>query len=188
MTAPGGWTGRVAWVASLLIAIPGAACHRETRDLRPSPAGARFSAGTLLAEMRASEPLTSIEHFTRDYQENAYAMNEGKRLFAAYNCTGCHAHGGGAIGPALMDDRWIYGAAPADVFATIIEGRPNGMPAFRGKIADFQVGQLVAYVRSMSGLAGKISAPGRNDEMQVEAGENRRDRHPPVGEGARQLP
>ena len=46
--------------------------------------------------------------------DNAYAMNEGKRLFNSYNYSGCHAHGRGAIGPALMDDRWIYGAAPAN--------------------------------------------------------------------------
>ena len=31
------------------------------------------------------------------------AMGEGKRLFAAYNCNGCHAQGGGGIGPPLMD-------------------------------------------------------------------------------------
>jgi cytochrome c oxidase cbb3-type subunit 3 len=87
-----------------------------------------------------------------------------------------------------MDQRWIYGSAPANVFATIVEGRPNGMPSFRGKIADFQVGQLVAYVRSMSGLAGGISAPGRNDEMQVKPGENVEDRRPAVRQEAPRLP
>ena len=76
------------------------------------------------------------------------------------------------MGPALMDDKWIYGSDPQNIFATIVQGRPNGMPSFRGKIADFQVAELVAYVRSMSGLAGKEAAPGRNDSMNV----NRADR------------
>ena len=37
---------------------------------------------------------------------------EGQRLYNAFNCVGCHAHGGGAIGPALMDDLWIHGSDP----------------------------------------------------------------------------
>ena len=40
-------------------------------------------------------------------------MGEGKRLYAAYNCAPCHGvNGGGAIGPPLIDDKWIYGASP----------------------------------------------------------------------------
>ena len=29
------------------------------------------------------------------YQENAWGMAEGKRLFSFFNCVGCHANGGG---------------------------------------------------------------------------------------------
>jgi cytochrome c oxidase cbb3-type subunit 3 len=29
------------------------------------------------------------------------------------NCSGCHANGGGGMGPALMDDEWIYGKRTA---------------------------------------------------------------------------
>ena len=35
----------------------------------------------------------------------------GRRLYDAFNCVGCHAHGGGGIGPPLMDDKWIYGTS-----------------------------------------------------------------------------
>ena len=31
-----------------------------------------------------------------------------------------------------MDDKWIYGYEPEQIFATISQGRPNGMPAFGG--------------------------------------------------------
>lgn len=106
------------------------------------------------------------------YLGNAYAMNEGKRLFAQYNCVGCHAHGGGGIGPALMDGAWRYGSAPDQIFATIMQGRPNGMPTFRNKLPDYQVWMLVAYVRSMAGLAPKDSAPGRDEAMNVRPPEN----------------
>jgi cytochrome c oxidase cbb3-type subunit 3 len=100
------------------------------------------------------------------YEENAYALSEGKRLYEAFNCVGCHAHGGGDIGPPLMDDQWIYGSRPEQIFGSIVEGRPNGMPSFAGKIADFQVWQIVAYVRSLSGQAPMNAASGRSDHMQ----------------------
>jgi len=109
-----------------------------------------------------------------EYEENGYAMSEGKTLFSQMNCVGCHSHGGGGMGVPLMDDTWIYGSKPEQVFATIIEGRPNGMPSFRGKMTDNQVWQLVAYIRSMSGLASQDAAPGRDDHMQIGPPENSR--------------
>src|SRR5205085_7550008 len=56
-------------------------------------------------------------------EQNAYDLSEGKRLFAAYNCTGCHANGGGGMGPPLIDRAWLYGSGPRDVYASIVEGR-----------------------------------------------------------------
>ena len=99
------------------------------------------------------------------YEQSAYAVSQGQKLFDQYNCSGCHAHGGGGIGPPLLDQVWIYGAQPQNIFMTIVEGRPNGMPSFRGKIPDQQVWELVAYVRSLSGQLPKDIAPGRSDHM-----------------------
>jgi cytochrome c oxidase cbb3-type subunit 3 len=39
------------------------------------------------------------------------------------------------------------------------------MPAFGGKIPEYQLWQLVAYVRSLSGQQPATAAPGRNDHM-----------------------
>lgn len=69
------------------------------------------------------------------------------------------------MGPALMDDEWIYGYQPEQVFRTILEGRPNGMPAFREKIPDYQIWQITAFVRAMGGLVPKDAAPGRDDHL-----------------------
>ena len=57
-----------------------------------------------------------------------------------------------------MDSRWIYGSEPENIFATIMQGRPNGMPAFGGRIPDDQLWQLVAYVRSLSGQTPQDAA------------------------------
>src|SRR5262245_33631213 len=97
------------------------------------------------------------------YQDSAYAIAEGERLYQWFKCVGCHFHGGGGIGPPWMDDQWIYGSAPENIFASITEGRPNGMPAFGGKIPPSQVWQLTAYVRSLGGLVPKDAVPARSD-------------------------
>jgi cytochrome c oxidase cbb3-type subunit 3 len=69
------------------------------------------------------------------------------------------------MGPPFIDDKWIYGSEPANIFTTIVEGRPNGMPAFGSKIPRYQIWQIAAYVRSMSGLAAKDAMSSRADEM-----------------------
>src|SRR5947207_9901886 len=84
-------------------------------------------------------------------ERNAYDVAQGKRLFRWYNCAGCHANGGGNMGPPLSDAPWRYGHEFDDVVATILQGRPNGMPAFDGRIPSQQVRQIAAYVRSLSG-------------------------------------
>ena len=70
------------------------------------------------------------------------------------------------MGPPLMDYTLLYGHEPQQVFATIVQGRPNGMPSFGGKIAENQLWEIVAYVRSMSGLTSKTAAPNREDHMK----------------------
>jgi len=74
-------------------------------------------------------------------------------LYVAYNCVGCHFNGGGGMGPAWMDGKWIYGSSMENIASTIREGRSNGMPSFRAMAVDEQVWQLAAYVRSLSNLA-----------------------------------
>jgi cytochrome c oxidase cbb3-type subunit 3 len=101
------------------------------------------------------------------FDANAYGTSEGQVLFEQMNCSGCHANGGGGIGPPLMDDEWIYGSNPDQIFATIAEGRPNGMPTWKYRLNNEQIWQLVAYVRSLSGLTPKGARPSREDHMMV---------------------
>jgi cytochrome c oxidase cbb3-type subunit 3 len=78
------------------------------------------------------------------------------------------------MGPPLMDKEWRYGSEPQAIFETIMNGRPNGMPAFSGRIAEYQVWQLVAYVRSVGGFVAKDVAPGRADALYPGEPENAR--------------
>ena len=83
---------------------------------------------------------------------------------------GCHANGGGAIGPPLIKDIWTYGNDPANLFDTIVKGRPNGMPAWGGRIPEYQVWQLVAWVRAMNKLEPRAATPERADTLEQDAG------------------
>ena len=115
-------------------------CKREERDYRPTPAAAARDRTISLSSLQAGGPSAPIV-LPNAYEESAYAVSEGQRLYRWYNCNGCHANGGGDKGPALMDDVWIYGSKPAQIYSTIVEGRPNGMPSFGGHIPDNEVWQ-----------------------------------------------
>jgi cytochrome c oxidase cbb3-type subunit 3 len=168
-------------VAGALLAWAGlslAACEREVRPFQDFSAASARSQDPVTTELYAgTQPPPPGES---PFQENAYATGEGKRLFDQYNCSACHAHGGGGFGPPLMDDKWLYGSRPANIFATIVEGRPNGMPSFRNKIPDSQVWQLVAYVQAMSGQQPFDVLPSRSDHMRYSTPENARRAQTPV--------
>ena len=155
-------------------------CKREKRIFDPGSAGSQVADGTSLNEVHAGG--SSAAPDISKYAESAYAVAEGKRLYNAYNCVGCHAQGGGAIGPPLMDAVWIYGSHPQQIYSDIVQGRPNGMPSFGGKLPDYQVWELVAYVRSMSGQLPSDIAPSRSDQMPVAKAEQARQKEHPEDE------
>src|SRR5512140_2126879 len=78
------------------------------------------------------------------HEGDANAVATGAKLFVSYNCIDCHgADGSGAMGPSLADGRWHFGGAPAEVFESIYQGRPEGMPAWGSLISEDQVWMLV---------------------------------------------
>ena len=169
-------------VGAILMTV---ACERENRRYTELPAAANRSAAVRLTILQpgAPQPVSDVQS---PYQYNAYGLAEGKRLYAAYNCAGCHGlAGGGAIGPALMDDKWIYGSHADQIFSSISQGRPDGMPSFGGHIPTQQIWQLVAYIQSMSGQVRATTAPGRNDSQMAALPESRRTPLPPVQTGHR---
>jgi cytochrome c oxidase cbb3-type subunit 3 len=164
----------------LIAALALCGCEREERDYRQSRPLPRKARRSPSASSRRAEA-SCLWAFSNAYEESAYAVAEGKRLYRWYNCNGCHANGGGGSGPPLMDAEWIYGSAPANVLATILKGRPNGMPAFGGKIPDHQAMQIAAYVRSMGGMLPKDVAPGRADHLRAKEPESATDQLAPKG-------
>ncbi len=157
------------------------ACSREDRVLRQPPPVNETLNTIQISGLNPGANALPIPSSSNMYQESAYAVSEGQKLFDQYNCSGCHAHGGGGIGPPLMDSNWIYGSEPGNVFATIMQGRPNGMPSFRNRIPEYQGWELVAYVRSLSGLLPKGVSPNRPDHMNYKPSESSTPKQPPTG-------
>jgi len=174
-------------VIAALVAVALTGCYREKRQFQSPPPTSPadpvktsdLRPGDRPSLQPGSKPTLDRSHL----DENAYAVSQGKRLFRWYNCSGCHGGGGGGgMGATLSDAGWRYGHEPVDIYATIVEGRPNGMPAFGGRIPDEQVWQLVAYVRSLSGQLRKDVAPSRSDAMSGAPPENERDKAAPKPE------
>lgn len=59
------------------------------------------------------------------------------------------------------------------IVASIRDGRPHGMPAFRDKMTIEQIWQLAGYIRSVGQYASMTAAPSRGDTKHIRPAENR---------------
>jgi cytochrome c oxidase cbb3-type subunit 3 len=130
------------------------ACQRDEGRELPHGAPQGVAAGpvsdTAAGVIPGIHPQVSFGSIHNPYIGNAQAEHDGRQLFLMYNCVGCHGgRAGGGMGPSLRDSAWIYGNSDADLFATITEGRPNGMPTWGGKIPEDQIWKLISYIRTL---------------------------------------
>lgn len=149
---------------ALVISLVG--CRREQRHVAgnpqvPSPPMAA-SPDTVFP---GGSPVPPLDKRAVAFEGNAAAIAKGQQLYTWMNCVGCHSHGGGGMGPPLMDGKWRYGGRIDQIAASIYQGRANGMPAWRYKLTEEQIWQLAAYVRSISGQVPKDAVGARPDTM-----------------------
>ncbi len=174
--------------AAMLVFALLAGCEREERHFRAERENTGPNASALRQSLNQpgvalGGPVKPPGDNTSMYDDNAYAVGEGRRLYRWYNCGGCHANGGGNIGPALMDSEWRYGSDPASLYQSIVQGRPNGMPSYGGHVPDDQVWKIVAYVRAMGGGVRADVAPSRGDSLYPGKPENVRSPQPAIEKG-----
>jgi cytochrome c oxidase cbb3-type subunit 3 len=150
-------------------------CEREQRELRlDPPVEDALDAVALMSNRIGGAPPGVYSALNAPYVGNAYALSQGKRLFAWFGCRDCHGDGGlGGSAPSLVDGWWNYGPDIVSIFASIRDGRPHGMPPFRDKLTVEQIWQLAGYVQSMGSYVAGTAAPGRDDARQVRPAENR---------------
>jgi cytochrome c oxidase cbb3-type subunit 3 len=101
------------------------------------------------------------------YGDNMAAIKEGDDLFVSMNCAACHGYDlKGGMGPNLTDTYWRYGGSPANIYKSIFEGRPQGMPAWGRSIPTDMMWKVVAYIESKGGaFAGKYADLARQGDL-----------------------
>jgi cytochrome c oxidase cbb3-type subunit III len=149
-------------------------CQREERELRlDPPLAAALDKVALMPNGISGAPPQVYFALGSPYETNAYNLGQGKRLYSWFGCESCHADGRGGIGPSFLDGWWLYGPEMVSIFASIRDGRPHGMPAFRDKMTTEQIWQLAGYVQTIGAYSAKTAAPSRNDAKQTRPSENR---------------
>lgn len=140
------------------VALASAACNRgdksgTTGGTNGGAAGDVASGSSVTAAGNTGETgyVGTIQPVAmRAFTGNAADAAAGRQVFLAYNCVGCHGGlAGGAMGPSLRDDEWKFGGTDEQILNTLHNGRPAGMPAWKGVIPEPQLKQLIVYMRSL---------------------------------------
>ena len=78
---------------------PLAACKRKLAELRTQPARRGLRRGNCADNSTQRGPVPQ-KQIASPYEGNAWAHFRRRAAFCWYNCSGCHAHGGGGYRPA----------------------------------------------------------------------------------------
>jgi cbb3-type cytochrome c oxidase subunit III len=101
--------------------------HKEKADKKPK------------AAMSVGEPPSS----------GPSDIRKGEKMFLQH-CKMCHgAEAKGDIGPDLTDEEWKYGGSDSDIYTTVSNGRPGGMPGWGNKLGEEEIRNVIAYIRSL---------------------------------------
>jgi cytochrome c oxidase cbb3-type subunit 3 len=150
-----GWRLFIA-LAVVVLAIGGAAFWLINISAQPqNRVGVSYPEGVAAAVPLGLSPAGGPKlNFDTDnpLRDDPNSVEEGKKLFASMNCAGCHGYTAkGGMGPDLTDKAWRYGGTPIEVYKSIYEGRPQGMPAWGSTLPTNPIWQLVAYIQSLGG-------------------------------------
>src|SRR4051812_9928218 len=158
----------------LLIATATAGCQREQRELRlDPPTAAALDKIALMPNGISGAPPNVYFALDKPYENNAYNLSQGKRLYSWFGCKSCHGDGQGGAGPSFLDGWWLYGPETLSIAASIRDGRPHGMPAFSQQMTTEQIWQVAGYVQTIGAYSAKTAAPSRDDAKQTRPAENR---------------
>jgi mono/diheme cytochrome c family protein len=149
--------------ALLVLALPAAilagglaGCERRSGGSASTGAESRVPADATLREIPLGappgEPVSIAASIRNPYEGDPAAIQDGKRLFGSMNCVYCHGpEAAGLMGPSLNDQGWRYGGTPAELYNSIHDGRPKGMPAWGSRLPPDQIWRIVAYLESLGG-------------------------------------
>ena len=174
---------------AVIASVSAIACQKDEQDIRGGAAGNVALPQTTAGVARATDTtglpeegtlsrvaigdLAGVGNNTLDavvkspYAGDMAAIKEGHDLFVNMNCAACHGYDlKGGMGPDLTDTYWRYGGSPADIYKSIFEGRPQGMPAWGRSIPPALIWKAVAYIESKGGaFPGRLADRARQGDL-----------------------
>jgi mono/diheme cytochrome c family protein len=101
------------------LAVSGVACAGDA----PAPAAAAAAGGAAMATSQRVEstPKGQLKNPYKD--DNADAVEAGRKIYFSSGCNGCHGgNGGGGMCPPLTNDTWVYGGDDDTLFRLVTLG------------------------------------------------------------------
>ena len=109
---------------------------------------AQYQAELARAEAQRGPAAASVPT-ANPYRGDAAAIADGRQVFETI-CVACHlADGHGLVGPSLVDPYWKYGHSDAELFQTVSQGRPGGMPAWGPQLGSEKIWKVLAFVETL---------------------------------------
>jgi cytochrome c oxidase cbb3-type subunit 3 len=118
------------------------------------------SRGQYEAEVAEAEAIAAVAKASQPdanpYHGDAAAIADGQQVFTQI-CAACHKpDASGLVGPSLVDPYWKYGHTDAELYESVMVGRPGGMPGWGAQLGSEKVWRALAYLESLP----KTNAPG----------------------------
>ncbi len=111
----------------------------------------------LMAEAQQSKGNPAAQKLKNPVANDAASIEAGKALFKRY-CASCHgpnAKGDGGMALSggtpsdLTDETWDYGSTDGEIFVAIRDGVSADMLAYKEKLNEKQIWQIVNFLRSL---------------------------------------
>ena len=114
--------------------------------------GAMPPMGAALGEDGTREVVAYVQQLSGQKADPEMAeAGQARFQMVCMACHGMDGKGNQALGaPNLTDQIWLYGGNPADIEATIMNGRNGNMPAHENLLSEDRRRLLAAYVKGLS--------------------------------------
>jgi cytochrome c oxidase cbb3-type subunit 3 len=103
------------------------------------------------------------------YRGDVAAIAKGEETWTTI-CVACHLpEGTGLVGPSLVDPYWKYGNSDAELFSTVSDGRPLGMPPWGPQLGAEKIWQVLAYMETLPKASAMGIGSPEHDAAQAAA-------------------
>lgn len=113
----------------------------------------------LVRGIDAQQPQRNVEaqKLRNPETANVDTTEAGRKLFQRF-CASCHGAGGkgdggmalsGGTPSDLTDETWDYGSTDGEIFVAIRDGVSSDMLAYKERLTEKQIWQVVSFVRSL---------------------------------------